>query len=255
MCMASGQPDLSDLPSRSDGSPGGEACRAQDLNRNSSVLSSSNTDGEDPSVGRSRSPGSTSADDGKATPTSEDPACDSSASAQSTKEQTKVKAGAKGSGHGARFNDASSAAQVLDGAAWMEGAGDQSGEDDCSMIESDHGREHGDLGDDDMDEDEKMEEEEEGTVHKALQQSECELHRSEASTRSSQAHEERLCRIVETFFPGCGIIAFERLYRASQAVDEVTRESILMRDHILLPKAIATKVSFPLPTCCFYEVL
>jgi len=91
-----------------------------------------------------------------------------------------------------------------------------------------------------MDEDEKMEEEE-GTVHKALQQSECELHRSEASTRSSQAHEERLCRIVESFFPGCGIIAFERLYRASQAVDEVTRESILMRDHILLPKAIATK--------------
>jgi hypothetical protein len=66
---------------------------------------------------------------------------------------------------------------------------------------------------------------------------------SEASTRSSKAHDERVSRIVEAFFPGHGIIALERLYRSSLPIDRITKESLLSRDHLLLPHSVAAKVA------------
>lgn len=74
----------------------------------------------------------------------------------------------------------------------------------------------------------------------------------EASTRSSKEHEARVCRIVETCFPGHGLIAFERLYRSSWPVSCINRESLLLRDHLLLPKSVAAKVGLfqsAIPCC------
>ena len=71
----------------------------------------------------------------------------------------------------------------------------------------------------------------------------------ETTTCSSKAHEACLSRMLKACFPGLGVISFERLYRTSQPVKDITRESILMRDHILLPDAVATKVLASI-LCC-----
>ena len=77
----------------------------------------------------------------------------------------------------------------------------------------------------------------------------------EASTRSSKLHDERVSRIMEAFFPGHGMIALERLYRSSLPIDRITKESLLSRDHLLLPHSVAAKVTYICAQLCVLLLL
>ena len=133
----------------------------------------------------------------------------------------------------------------------QDGGGLEMSCDDSAMIESDDG-EYGDMEEeDDEDEDEEgdfeLEEEEEEEEEEVLAQRDVigpsfDEAKCEATTRSSEAHEARVLRIIDQCFPGMGMISFERMYRASRSVKCITRESLLQRDHMLLPAAVATKV-------------
>ena len=120
-------------------------------------------------------------------------------------------------------------------------------DNDSAMIESDE-CDDGDDGDmeeeDDEEEEDEMEEEEEqdDPEQQHVYMPDFDEFKLEATTRSSKEHEKRVCRIIETCFAGHGLIPFERLYRASQPLKDVTRDFLLQRDHILLAEPIASKV-------------
>ena len=124
--------------------------------------------------------------------------------------------------------------------------------DEGGVMESDDG-EDGDMEEDDEEEEEEMEDEQQQEAQEEPAQQTCcvadfDERKLEATTHWSKAHEARMCRVVETCFPGHGMICFERMYRTSRPVQEITRESLLLRDHILLPELVASKVkSF---ACC-----
>ena len=129
---------------------------------------------------------------------------------------------------------------------------------DCVAVEGSDDGEDGDMEDDEFEEDENLDEEEEDdddgdddddehAAEHAVIVPDFDDVTFEASTRSSKEHDARVSRIVETCFPGHGIIAFERLYRSSWPISSITRESLLLRDHLLLPKSVAAKVSLPWP--------
>lgn len=117
--------------------------------------------------------------------------------------------------------------------------------DEGGVMESDDG-EDGDMEEDDEEEEEEMEDEQQQEAQEEPAQQTCcvadfDERKLEATTHWSKAHEARMCRVVETCFPGHGMICFERMYRTSRPVQEITRESLLLRDHILLPELVASK--------------
>jgi hypothetical protein len=138
----------------------------------------------------------------------------------------------------------------------QEGKVQDDDSDDCTMILIDDGE------DGDMDEENEEEEEEPErkvsspliftpliyTPHKeahAKHNASFDDQRFEATTRSSQAHDARVCSIIENCFAGAHIICFERLYRTTLSVQSITKESVLRCDHMLLPEPVATQVSYP----------
>ena len=125
---------------------------------------------------------------------------------------------------------------------------------DGVAVEGSDDGEDGDMEDDEFEEDENLDEEEEDdedddehAAEHAVIVPDFDDVTFEASTRSSKEHDARVSRIVETCFPGHGLIPFERLYRSSWPISSITGESLLLRDHLLLPKSVATKVSLPCP--------
>ena len=130
--------------------------------------------------------------------------------------------------------------------------------DDCTMILIDDG-EDGDMDEENEEEEEEPEEKEKVSspliytpliytpqkeAH-AKHNASFDDQRFEATTRSSQAHDARVCSIIENCFAGAHIICFERLYRTTLSVQSITKESVLRCDHMLLPEPVATKVSYP----------
>ena len=203
----------------------------------SCVLSSSHTDGssDDPGVARSRS-------------TSEDAAGDSSASVQSawcghTLQKAPICAAN-------RATAAKSSSLNDDDDPDMAASDDEDyeGVEGFSIMESDDG-DDGDLEEEDEEETEMEVVEPEPAQQVVHIVPDFDANKFETTTCSSKAHEACLSRMLKACFPGLGVISFERLYRTSQPVKDITRESILMRDHILLPDAVATKVLASI-LCC-----
>jgi len=129
--------------------------------------------------------------------------------------------------------------------------------DASGILNSDDGVD-GDMEEDDQDEEEDEREEEQEQEEPAQQiccVADFDEQKLEATTRWSKAHEARMCRVVEASFPGHGIICFERMYCTSRPVQDITRESLLSRDHILLPEFVASKVgNCACCVCCPVDV-
>jgi len=138
-----------------------------------------------------------------------------------------------------------------------EGKVEDDDSNDCTMNLIDDGDEYEDMDEENEEEEEEPEEKVSSpliyapliyTPHKeahAKHTASFDDQHFEATTRSSQAHDARVCSIIENCFAGAHIICFERLYRTTLSVQSITKESVLRCDHMLLPEPVATKVSYP----------